>query len=60
VIIDFEVVWGLIIFAYAFYIIFKSLFKTIQYILQVLKELGEQKVKIAISVRDTTLCPMTA
>jgi uncharacterized membrane protein YqhA len=49
VIIGFEVVLGLIIFAYAFYITFLPLFKTIQDNLQVLKERGEQNVQTAIN-----------
>jgi hypothetical protein len=49
VIIGFEVVVGLIIFAYALYITFLSLFKTIQDNLQVLKERGEQNVQTAIN-----------
>lgn len=55
------VVVGLIIFAYAFYITFLPLPKTIRGGLQVLKERGEQRVKTAFnneydSIVDAQLC----
>ena len=48
-IIGFGVLVGLIILAFAFYITFLPLFKTIQGGLQVLKERREQRVKSAIN-----------
>ena len=64
-IIGFGVVAGMTIFAYAFYIIFFPLLKTIspfkiiQGNLPMLKERDEQRVKTLIN-KDTALCSMSA
>jgi hypothetical protein len=49
VIIGFEVILGLIILVYAFYITLLPLFKTIQGGLQVLNERRKQQLRIAIN-----------